>query len=309
MEQISSSHPYESFGRHPCRSVYFNTFLLKISFVRIPNASTISEPSINNWCFTFTGKEKDEETGYGYFGARYMDHELMTMWLSVDPMADKYPGISPYAYCTWNPVKLVDPDGREVINAHTKKVGELQKKIENLQNQINNCNDKKQLRSLNKKLKESQSSLKKEIEYEKLVNNAIQDLKDYGGDEYNQLDNLKNINGENVDVYIQMKSDIGGVDNPKCGLTEMTLSSDGNCRSEKGANTVVISLSYKFRSVLGKTLAHEGGHTIHDVINPNAVFRFLLEHPTAKQDGHDQGNPSGLFANQCENEYCQRKKR
>ena len=46
-------------------------------------------------------------------GMRYMDHELMTMWLSVDPMADKYPGISPYAYCAWNPVKLVDPDGRD----------------------------------------------------------------------------------------------------------------------------------------------------------------------------------------------------
>ena len=64
--------------------------------------------------FRFTGKERDEETGYGYFGARYMDHELMTMWLSVDPMADKYPSISPYAYCAWNPVKLVDPDGRDV---------------------------------------------------------------------------------------------------------------------------------------------------------------------------------------------------
>ena len=62
----------------------------------------------------FTGKEKDTETGYGYFGARYMDHELMTMWLSVDPMADKYPSISPYAYCAWNPVKLVDPDGMEI---------------------------------------------------------------------------------------------------------------------------------------------------------------------------------------------------
>ena len=36
------------------------------------------------------------------------------MWISVDPMADKYPSISPYAYCAWNPVKLVDPDGREI---------------------------------------------------------------------------------------------------------------------------------------------------------------------------------------------------
>ena len=60
-----------------------------------------------------TGKERDGETGYGYFGARYMDHELMTSWLSVDPMADKYPNVSPYNYCAWNPVMLVDPDGRE----------------------------------------------------------------------------------------------------------------------------------------------------------------------------------------------------
>jgi hypothetical protein len=43
-----------------------------------------------------------------------MDHDLMTLWLSVDPMADKYPSISPYAYCAWNPVKLVDTDGREI---------------------------------------------------------------------------------------------------------------------------------------------------------------------------------------------------
>ncbi|MCR5588688.1 MAG: RHS repeat-associated core domain-containing protein [Bacteroidales bacterium] len=74
--------------------------------------------------FTFTGKERDEETGYGYFGARYMDHELMTMWLSVDPLADKYPSISPYAYCAWNPIKLVDPDGRQfdsVSNIHVQR--------------------------------------------------------------------------------------------------------------------------------------------------------------------------------------------
>ena len=62
--------------------------------------------------FVFTGKERDEETGYGYFGARYMDHELTTMWLSVDPMADKYPNISPYAYCMWNSLLLADPNGK-----------------------------------------------------------------------------------------------------------------------------------------------------------------------------------------------------
>ena len=62
---------------------------------------------------SFTGKVKDSESGYHYFGARYYDSELLTGWLSVDPMADKYPSISPYVYCAWNPVKLVDPDGQE----------------------------------------------------------------------------------------------------------------------------------------------------------------------------------------------------
>ena len=70
--------------------------------------------------FTFTAKERDQETGYGYFGARYMDPDLSALWLSVDPMADKYPSISPYAYCAWNPVKLVDPDGREIGDYYDK---------------------------------------------------------------------------------------------------------------------------------------------------------------------------------------------
>lgn len=64
--------------------------------------------------FTFTGKERDAETGYSYFGARYYDSDLSGLFLSVDPMSDKYPSISPYAYCAWNPLKLVDPDGNEV---------------------------------------------------------------------------------------------------------------------------------------------------------------------------------------------------
>ncbi|MFZ4413250.1 MAG: hypothetical protein ACOYOV_09235 [Bacteroidales bacterium] len=36
--------------------------------------------------------------------------------LSVDPLCDKYPSISPYAYCAWNPVMLKDPDGRNYTN-------------------------------------------------------------------------------------------------------------------------------------------------------------------------------------------------
>ena len=51
------------------------------------------------------------ETGYYAFGARYYDCDLSGIFLSVDPMADKYPNISPYAYCAWNPVTYTDPNG------------------------------------------------------------------------------------------------------------------------------------------------------------------------------------------------------
>jgi len=33
------------------------------------------------------------------------------VFLGVDPMSDKYPGISPFAYCANNPIKLIDPTG------------------------------------------------------------------------------------------------------------------------------------------------------------------------------------------------------
>ncbi len=74
--------------------------------------------------YKFSAKEKDEETSNSYFGARYLASDF-SIWLSVDPMADKYPNISPYAYCNWNPVMLVDPDGRAAgsPSTHTDEAG------------------------------------------------------------------------------------------------------------------------------------------------------------------------------------------
>ena len=68
----------------------------------------------------FNGKEKDYESGFHYYGARYYWSEVLTGWLSVDPLADKYPNISPYAYCAWNPIKLVDPDGNAMTDFQDK---------------------------------------------------------------------------------------------------------------------------------------------------------------------------------------------
>ena len=43
--------------------------------------------------------------------------EVTSRWLSVDPLAQKYVGISPYTYVLNNPMIFIDPDGRKVAFA------------------------------------------------------------------------------------------------------------------------------------------------------------------------------------------------
>ena len=66
--------------------------------------------------YKYNGKEFDELHGlntYDYGARQYAP--LLPMWDRVDPLAEKYYGVSPYAYCANNPVTFVDPDGRNPI--------------------------------------------------------------------------------------------------------------------------------------------------------------------------------------------------
>ena len=63
-------------------------------------------------CYTFSAKEKDSETGLSYFGSRYYSSDL-SIWLSMDPQAAKYPHQSNYVYCSNNPLKVIDPNGED----------------------------------------------------------------------------------------------------------------------------------------------------------------------------------------------------
>jgi len=63
--------------------------------------------------YKFNAKELDNETGLYYYGARYFTPEW-SVWLSVDPLSDKYPSTSAYMYTLSNPIKFIDPNGMEV---------------------------------------------------------------------------------------------------------------------------------------------------------------------------------------------------
>jgi RHS repeat-associated protein len=67
--------------------------------------------------YGFNGKEKDTETDLNDFGARFYAANL-GRWLSIDPLAAKFPNWSPYNAMNDNPMFFIDPDGKEVKPAN-----------------------------------------------------------------------------------------------------------------------------------------------------------------------------------------------
>ena len=63
--------------------------------------------------YKYNDKELDRMHGLDWYdyGARMQTGMNFT---TMDPLAEKYYSISPYAYCANNPIRFVDPDGKEI---------------------------------------------------------------------------------------------------------------------------------------------------------------------------------------------------
>mgnify|MGYP002515975470 CR=1 FL=1 len=69
----------------------------------------------------YSGKEYDHRDGldlYDY-GARLYDPAAVR-WTSPDPLCEKHYHISPYAFCNNNPIRYIDPDGRDEWDINRK---------------------------------------------------------------------------------------------------------------------------------------------------------------------------------------------
>jgi len=89
-----------------------------------------NQASVGYQDYKFGGKELDRrfELNWYNFGARSYDLAL-GRWNSPDPLAEKYYSVSPYVYCSNNPVNKIDPNGMD-DTYYDESGNELNKRID-----------------------------------------------------------------------------------------------------------------------------------------------------------------------------------
>ena len=88
----------------------------------VPLMQSGSVPAVITLRDAYTGKEDqdpDFSTGYTDFGARQYSPTLRR-WMTPDPLSEKYYGVSPYAFCSNDPINRFDPNGQEDLKLFFK---------------------------------------------------------------------------------------------------------------------------------------------------------------------------------------------
>ena len=91
-----------------------NTGEVVQSLEYLPSGVIFRSRNFDRQPYRFTGKELLSAHGLDWYdsGARMQEFHI-PRFTTMDPLCEKYYSISPYAYCNNNPVKYVDPDGRD----------------------------------------------------------------------------------------------------------------------------------------------------------------------------------------------------
>ncbi len=80
---------------------------------------SISSSTTNR--YHYNGKEEIAADATSDYGARQYSAEFC-QWMQVDPLSEKYYSWSPYNFCVGNPLRFVDLDGMEWVDAQGSKI-------------------------------------------------------------------------------------------------------------------------------------------------------------------------------------------
>jgi len=240
--------------------------------------------------------------------------EIVSRWLSRDPLARKYPSHSPYNFVNNSPILLVDPNGKEWVNAHSVRIAQLNKQL------LDTPNDKQLQRQL---VREQKSEI--------LVKDYLQDLKSNDVSLYNYIDNLKVIdkdgNTTNIKVNVSSDARMNGNNGQTAETKFSKLNADNNVepalyngsgiaspnslssqKKEKGFDVTI----YGKTSFGDERLSNEAGDVMYymeynqDAFNEKSNSEYFENGGGGKDAYMNSG--SGAYSNKVQATYKQRKK-
>lgn len=196
--------------------------------------------------YRYTGKERDEESGLYYHGARYYAAWL-GRWTSCDP-AGPIDGLNLFQFTQGNPVHLVDSDGRSSGDALPDPV----KFGKEAENQLHN------LHQFQSQLKETLPQIERQF------------MERWGGrgraeldmlNQWTELQTLKNLEKQLPQFISELEKAKNMFGDPRVGgraMTRIHLATRDMLTSILQFQMLVLSLSLAFTPTVAGILAHEG---------------------------------------------------
>jgi RHS repeat-associated protein len=175
--------------------------------------------------YKFGGKEYDEMHGLNWydFEARHLD-AIILRFSTMDPLCEKYPWMSPYAYCGNNPVNRIDPTGMEWRTEsdveYARKLAEEMAKKAKSEEKIVDTKFKEYRKALGKG--DTEKAAKIETDMRKIGAN-ISNM-EAGISELNEMGATR----EQVFTYNNTSKNVGGSEIDDNGVIVMDIANDGS---------------------------------------------------------------------------------
>ncbi len=153
--------------------------------------------------------------------------EQLYRWMSVDPLAEKYQGFSPYNFVLNNPLIYIDPDGREVKNGMQDDLNNAQNRLNTAQsaydNTVANNGTKKEIRQAKRELNNAKDNFGNAQDLFNRAQSAIDLVKQVDPDYFNKINTLKDKGGSDVNVYVTATNNFGDMGNGTTKKGETSL--------------------------------------------------------------------------------------